>query len=39
MNKFTIEQYRSILNATGELSALLRDISGKTINVEGNKTG
>jgi len=41
LDEFTIKQYRSIANATGELSALLRDIglAAKRINVEVNKAG
>jgi len=41
LDEFTIKQYRSIPNATGELSALLRDIglAAKRINVEVNKAG
>src|SRR5215467_9740018 len=41
LDEFTIQQYRSIPNATGELSELLRDIglAAKRINVEVNKAG
>ena len=41
LDEFTIRQFRSIPNATGELSALLRDIglAAKRINVEVNKAG
>ncbi len=41
LDEFTIQQYRKIPNATGELSNLLRDIglAGKRINVEVNKAG
>jgi fructose-1,6-bisphosphatase I len=41
LDEFTIQQYRKIPNATGELSTLLRDISlaAKRINVEVNKAG
>lgn len=41
LDEFTIQQYRKIPNATGELSSLLRDIglAGKRINVEVNKAG
>jgi fructose-1,6-bisphosphatase I len=41
LDEFTIEQFRAIPNATGELSTLLRDIglAAKRINVEVNKAG
>ncbi|MEI6949375.1 class 1 fructose-bisphosphatase [Paraflavisolibacter sp. H34] len=41
LDEFTIQQVRQIPNATGELSALLRDIglAAKRINVEVNKAG
>lgn len=41
LDEFTIQQFRSIPNATGELSTLLRDIglAAKRINVEVNKAG
>ncbi len=41
LDEFTIQQYRKIPNATGELSNLLRDIglAAKRINVEVNKAG
>jgi fructose-1,6-bisphosphatase I len=41
LDEFTIQQYRTIPNATGELSSLLRDIglAAKRINVEVNKAG
>ena len=41
LDEFTIRQFRAIPNATGELSALLRDIglAAKRINVEVNKAG
>jgi fructose-1,6-bisphosphatase I len=41
LDEFTIRQFRSIPNATGELSTLLRDIglAAKRINVEVNKAG
>ncbi|HTQ66429.1 MAG TPA: class 1 fructose-bisphosphatase [Puia sp.] len=41
LDEFTIQQYRKIPNATGELSTLLRDIAlaAKRINVEVNKAG
>lgn len=41
LDEFTIQQYRNIPNATGELSNLLRDIglAAKRINVEVNKAG
>ena len=41
LDEFTLQAYRSIPNATGELSALLRDIglAAKRINVEVNKIG
>src|SRR6266487_6564138 len=41
LDEFTIQQYRKIPNATGELSSLLRDIglAAKRINVEVNKAG
>jgi len=41
LDEFTIQQYRRIPNATGELSTLLRDIAlaAKRINVEVNKAG
>jgi fructose-1,6-bisphosphatase I len=41
LDEFTIQQYRKIPNATGELSNLLRDIglASKRINVEVNKAG
>ncbi len=41
LDEFTIQQYRTIPNATGELSTLLRDIAlaAKRINVEVNKAG
>ena len=41
LDEFTIQQVRKIPNATGELSALLRDIglAAKRINVEVNKAG
>ena len=41
LDEFTIQQFRAIPNATGELSTLLRDISlaAKRINVEVNKAG
>jgi fructose-1,6-bisphosphatase I len=41
LDEFTIQQYRNIPNATGELSKLLRDISlaAKRINVEVSKAG
>mgnify|MGYP001549281788 FL=1 len=41
LDEFTIQQYRNIPNATGELSGLLRDIglAAKRVNVEVNKAG
>ena len=41
LDEFTIQQFRSIPNATGELSGLLRDIGlgAKRVNVEVNKAG
>jgi fructose-1,6-bisphosphatase I len=41
LDEFTIQQFRTIPNATGELSTLLRDIgrAGKRINTEVNKAG
>src|SRR6266536_6508591 len=41
LDEFTFQQYRKIPNATGELSALLRDIglAAKRVNVEVNKAG
>ena len=41
LDEFTIQQYRTIPNATGELSSLLRDIglAAKRVNVEVNKAG
>lgn len=41
LDEFTIQQFRKIPNATGELSTLLRDIglAGKRINLEVNKAG
>ncbi|OLY92906.1 D-fructose 1,6-bisphosphatase [Cnuella takakiae] len=41
LDEFTIQQFRAIPNATGELSTLLRDIglAAKRINVEVNKAG
>lgn len=41
LDEFTLQAYRQIPNATGELSALLRDIglAAKRINVEVNKIG
>ncbi|MCO5291310.1 MAG: class 1 fructose-bisphosphatase [Chitinophagaceae bacterium] len=41
LDEFTIQQLRNIPNATGELSALLRDIglAAKRVNVEVNKAG
>lgn len=41
LDEFTIQQFRNIPNATGELSTLLRDIglAGKRINTEVNKAG
>lgn len=41
LDEFTIQEYRRIPNATGELSTLLRDIglAAKRINVELNKAG
>jgi len=41
LDEFTIQQFRSIPNATGELSGLLRDIglAAKRVNVEVNKAG
>jgi fructose-1,6-bisphosphatase I len=41
LDEFTIQQLRSIPHATGELSALLRDIglASKRVNVEVNKAG
>src|SRR5262249_8019335 len=41
LDEFTIQQYRKIPNATGELSTLLRDIAlaAKRMNVEDNKAG
>jgi len=41
LDEFTIQQYRKIPNATGELSSLLRDIglAAKRVNVEVNKAG
>ena len=41
LDEFTIQQFRKIQNATGELSTLLRDIglAGKRINLEVNKAG
>src|SRR6266513_123329 len=41
LDEFTIQQFRNIPNATGELSSLLRDIglAAKRINVEVNKAG
>lgn len=41
LDEFTIQQYRTIPNATGELSNLLRDLglAAKRINVEVNKAG
>jgi fructose-1,6-bisphosphatase I len=41
LDEFTIQQFRNITNATGELSSLLRDIglAAKRVNVEVNKAG
>ncbi|MFN4006089.1 MAG: class 1 fructose-bisphosphatase [Chitinophagaceae bacterium] len=41
LDEFTIQQLRTVPNATGELSSLLRDIglAAKRINVEVNKAG
>ncbi|CAN5721165.1 class 1 fructose-bisphosphatase [soil metagenome] len=41
LDEFTIQQYRTIPNATGELSTLLRDIglAAKRVNVQVNKAG
>src|SRR6476646_3771876 len=41
LDEYTIQQVRQIPNATGELSALLRDIglASKRVNVEVNKAG
>ncbi len=41
LDEFTIQQFRAITSATGELSTLLRDIAlaSKRINVEVNKAG
>jgi fructose-1,6-bisphosphatase I len=41
LDEFTLQQLRKIPNATGELSALLRDIglASKRVNVEVNKAG
>jgi fructose-1,6-bisphosphatase I len=41
LDEFTLQQLRTIPNATGELSALLRDIglAAKRVNVEVNKAG
>ena len=41
LDEFTIQQFRNIPNATGELSSLLRDIglAAKRVNVEVNKAG
>jgi len=41
LDEFTLQQLRTIPNATGELSALLRDIglASKRVNVEVNKAG
>ena len=41
LDEYTIQQVRQIPNATGELSALLRDIglAAKRVNVEVNKAG
>ena len=41
LDEFTIQAFRKIPNATGELSALLRDIglAAKRIHVEVNKIG
>jgi fructose-1,6-bisphosphatase I len=41
LDEFTIQQFRTIPNATGELSGLLRDIglAAKRVNVEVNKAG
>ena len=41
LDEYTIQQLRNIPNATGELSALLRDIglAAKRVNVEVNKAG
>jgi fructose-1,6-bisphosphatase I len=41
LDEFTIQQFRSFPNATGELSSLLRDIglAAKRVNVEVNKAG
>jgi fructose-1,6-bisphosphatase I len=41
LDEFTIQQFRTIPNATGELSTLLRDIglAAKRVNVEVNKAG
>jgi len=41
LDEFTIQQLRSVPNATGELSSLLRDIglAAKRVNVEVNKAG
>ncbi|MES1222782.1 MAG: class 1 fructose-bisphosphatase [Bacteroidota bacterium] len=41
LDEFTIQQFRSIPGATGELSGLLRDIglAAKRVNVEVNKAG
>src|SRR5687768_17675333 len=41
LDEFTIQQFRAIPNATGELSGLLRDIglAAKRVNVEVNKAG
>src|SRR5256885_3699675 len=41
LDEFTIQQFRNIPNATGELSSLLRDIglASKRVNVEVNKAG
>lgn len=41
LDEFTIQQFRQIPNATGELSSLLRDVglAAKRVNVEVNKAG
>src|SRR5258708_15621496 len=41
LDEFTIQQFRNIPNATGELSSLLRNIglAAKRVNVEVNKAG
>jgi fructose-1,6-bisphosphatase I len=41
LDEFTIQQFRQIPNATGELSSLLRDmgLAAKRVNVEVNKAG